>query len=99
MLFDTGFNLAVSLTEATVADLGMDLADHTITRRVRTAHGEASFPVCLVAVVMDGVRVYQEAIVSSVDALGNEFFRGCKIEFQVAEGESIQVSYEPLAKH
>lgn len=91
MLFDTGFNMAISLTEETVADLGLDPFDDTITKKVKTAQGEASFPVCLVAVVKEGVRVNYEAIISSMDALGNEFFRGCTITFTVEPGANIQI--------
>jgi hypothetical protein len=92
MLFDTGFNHAVSLTHETVNVLAPALFDETITVTFETAAGPTAFRTCNVNVIVDGVRKNHVAVINNVDALGNEFFRGCTISFTVEPGSSVQIT-------
>lgn len=92
MLFDTGFNHAVSLTKETVNVLGPALFDETITVTFETAAGPTPFRTCNVSVIIDGVRKNHVAVINNVNALGNEFFRGCTISFTVEPGSNVQIT-------
>ncbi len=93
LLFDSGFNGAIALTEQTLKALQVNVEEDCTVQRfaTKTFQGETFLKSLSVTVNCDGVNRMHDAVVAAIDALGNEFFRGCRVTYTVEPGASILV--------
>jgi hypothetical protein len=93
LLFDTGFNGAVALTELTLGKLQVNVEEDCTVQayKTQTFQGEIFLKSLSVVVRCDGVDRIHNAVVAAVDALGNEFFRDCEVSYTVRPGAYLHV--------
>jgi hypothetical protein len=90
LIFDTGFNLSVSITEETLRML--EIEDVSVeTRTVLTASGHRDFKFCVLFARAGEIQGYFDAIVAHVDALGMRFVEGRSAKLVFACGENFLV--------